>query len=43
MRRIISVLVLLGILSSVCADAYAWKPRLLRKMTKPPLCQKHAK
>jgi hypothetical protein len=40
MRRILSVLVLLGLACSMCAEAYAWRPRLLKKMTKPPLCQK---
>lgn len=40
MRRILLVLVLFGVLGSLCAEAYAWKPRLLKKMTKPPLFQK---
>jgi hypothetical protein len=43
MRRILSVLVLLGILGSICSEAYAWKPRLLKKMTKPPVIQKDKK
>ena len=43
MRRILSVLVLMGILGSLCTEAYAWRPRLLKKMTKPPVCQKEKK
>lgn len=43
MRRILSVLVLLGFLGSICSEAYAWKPRLMKKMTKPPVIQKHKK
>ncbi len=43
MRRILSIIILFGFLIGFCSDAYAWRPRLLKKMTKPPLCQKHKK
>ena len=40
MRRFLSVLVLLSFFGAFCSEAYAWRPKLLKKMTKPPVIQK---
>jgi hypothetical protein len=41
MKRILSIVVLFALLVSFCSEAYAWRPKLLKKMTKPPVFQKH--
>jgi hypothetical protein len=45
MRRLLSILVLIGFLFSLSADAFAGDKtkKRLKKMTKPPLCQCHKK
>jgi len=43
MRKILSIVVLFGFLVALGSDAYASRPRLLKKMTKPPVCQKKCK
>jgi len=40
MKRILTTVVLFALLVSFCSEAYAWRPKLLKKMTKPTAAQK---